>query len=335
MVKPSPKGRSMKPAKQGPRGKKATAKSSSSSSSSSSRPRQQATLGLASLSGMSRSMAGTSHRLIDHDLIANVATAVSSAAASIRIPCNPRFWPNTKAYQESLGFQCYCPRSMTVHWRPAVAATTAGQVVGGSLTTQEPIAQALLANALMSVPGSVAGPVWKEMDFKFDLSVLTQPKYYLNSIDESGIPTCMFIILPSTAVGMIEITYDIEVSGHCTVPVNIPVYDLIPRTLTMPADMTTPSATLGSGTGLVAKNAYEVVLACAPALGTNIQLTTTSGGSGPILIDLGFFNSILTVQLGAAATTLSFFEGAATSLYLNTAGMENEVTYVWLQGVPN
>lgn len=296
-------------------------------------PRANPMIGIASSQGMKRTITASSHLLRDHDLIANITTPVSSAGAAIRIPCNPRFWPNTKAYQESLGFQCYSPRDITVHWRPAVATTAAGQIVGGSLAVQQNIDMLLLANALMSVPGSQAGPVWKDMSFKIDLSVLTQPRYFLNSTGDDGIPCVLYLILPATAIGMVEVSYTIECSGHCTAPSSIPVYDLIPRSFTTPADMTTSSGVLGSSTGIVSGNRYMITLAGQPAIATNVIFTTSSGGGGSTAIDTSQFGSqIEGLFLGS---DLYIYEGPAINTYLNTAAMENEVLYLWISGNKN
>lgn len=292
-------------------------------------------VGLASSQGMIRAAnaSGSSHRLRDHDLIANILTPVNFAGAALRIPCNPRFWPNTRAYQESLGFQCYNPRAITVHWRPAVGATTAGQVVGGSLAYDQQVGMLLVANALMASPGSQAGPVWKDMDFKMDLSVLTQLKYQLNDETDSGVPCAIYVILPSSAVGMIEISYDIEMYGQSTAPVNIPLYDIIPRSWTSPANTSTAIGTLSPSTGLVGGNEYMVTFACAPAIATNIQLTQVIGGGGPVAIDTSFFNSTVSGYTNVA-DLLGFTEDAQLT-YLNSTLMENLVTYVWLSGPPN
>lgn len=283
---------------------------------------------------MSRRNVASGQKLRDHDLILNVTAPVSSAGAAIRIPCNPRFWPNTKAYQHSLGFQCYSPRAIAVHWRPAVAATTAGLVVGASLAQQQSVSMSLIANALMSVPGSSAGPVWKDLDFKFDLSMLTQAKYFLNEVGEEGVPCDLFLTLPSTAVGFVEISYDIDFYGHCTAPVSTAVYDIVPRSWTAPPNLTTTYGTLGSVVGLTGSNTYNVVFSCNPTISTNITLQATSGGGGPTCIDTSYFNSRTVGQLASGSNFLINEENFG-NLYLSTASMQGLVTYIWLSGDAN
>lgn len=274
------------------------------------------------------------HRLRDRDLIYNVITPLAGANSSIRIPTNPRFWPNTRAFQESLGWQTYCPHRIVVRWLPSVAATTAGQIIGGTIYKSQTINASLIANALLATAKSYAGPVWEPCSWEIDLSALTQPKYLLNETEEDGVPCDMFIVLPQTAVGLLTLEYDISFFGHSTAPVSVPVYDLVPRNWSSPADLTSADGTMSSNVGLVNSNFYKATIVTSSTANANVQLTPTSGGGGPISIDCGFFNSQVNFYIGAAGKG-AFREGQTTNLYLNLATYENQLVPIWLSGPAN
>jgi hypothetical protein len=277
----------------------------------------------------------TVHRLRGRDLITASPFSVAAPVACVRIPCNPRFWPNTKAYQETLGWQCYTPKNLKVIWHPTMATTSAGAATGGSLTVQQSIPAANLSSALLSVPGSNSGPVWQEKSFTFDLSMLTQPRYFLNSTGDDGIPVCMYMTFGVASVtGNVEVVYDFEMSGACTAPVNIPLFDLSPRTVTTPASMVSSVFVLNSYTGLIGSNEYTAVWAGKATADPNIQLTATSGGGSTVAVDTSFLFSQTPVETNVGLTGVAFQEDGA-SLFLNDAGFQTKALYVFLQGAPN
>ncbi len=276
---------------------------------------------LASSAGSARPLNATSHRLKDHDLILSVNAAVTYA----RIPCNPRLWPNTRAFQESLGWQTYTPHSITVTWQPGVAATTAGQITGGTLYFNQTVTDALRTNALMSTAGSYSGPIWQPCRFRMDLSALTQPKYFLASTEEDGVPADLYVEIPATAVGLLNIEYDISFSGHCTAPAQVPVYDIVARTITAPANMTSEAFSNANPLAWKGNN-----LKAEWRGGGNVQLTKTSGGGGTVVQDATIFGPMCDV-LVIDQNTIGFYEGGSP-LYLNTAAMENTSVGVWLSG---
>jgi hypothetical protein len=297
-------------------------------------------VGTAYLTGTTRTASVLNHRLRNTDLILNVTAPIVAAAypaaAMIRIPCNPRLWPNTKAYQESLGWQCYCPHSISVKWSPVVGTNTAGLVVGGSLTKDQQVDQSRLSSALMAVPGSASGPVWKQIMFKMDLSALTQPKYALNDITGRGVPVDMFITLPSTAVGLLEVMYDITCYGNCVAPTDVPIYDIVPRSITMPAALDVPNMPITNFTGLVAGNTYAAVWAGAPGLAVQPQFSVTPAGTGAADFLTSDFNSTCNYSIDGGFANFFMSEPGSSAVqstyYLFNAPAENLVTYIWLSG---
>jgi hypothetical protein len=255
------------------------------------------------------------------------------AGAAVRIPCNPRLWPNTRAYQESLGWQTYIPHAITVKWNPGVPTTTAGQIFAGSLNKSQSVSYELVSNALRSVPGSKAAPVWQEFMAKMDLSALTQPKYSLGAVDVTGAPVDMFLVLPSTAVGSLEVIYDITCYGACTAPVDQPIYDIVPRSVTCPGSTDSSAFVLGSVTGLVTKNLYTITWATAPALAAQPQASNVASAAGSVTIDTQYFNSTTPVNSGTVAnpTYMTLLENGV-ACYLYNAAAVHLVTYGWLSG---
>lgn len=246
----------------------------------------------------------TSLRLRDRDLLYNVSEDLSKTyGPSIRIPCNPRLWPNTRAKQESLGWQTYLPHSLTIRISPAVATTSSGQVIGGSLSTAHNVKNTYFPNAVMAVPGSQAVAVWEKGMIKFDLSILTQLKYNLNDVSVEGTPICAYIMLPSAFRGMIEIIYDISFFGHSTSDQLIPVYDLIPRTITQAgtATMTGQFASL---------TADEIFTFCLTGNYAGSPYLTANGGTTAI-IDKNNMNTYILFQK-ATDVTCAMYDDAVT-----------------------
>lgn len=316
MVKPIQKV-SKKPPK-----RSSTRRSISSASSS---------IGVASTSNLRRAPTSTTHRLRDKDLIVNFTSAPPAANTAVRISCNPRYWPNTRAFQESLGWQTYAPHSVVVSWLPSVPTTTAGQIVGGTLYDNQIVSRALYANALISTNGSYAGPIWQPCKFHMDLSSLTQPKYLLNSLEEDGIPCSIYISLPSTAVGILSVEYDISFYGHSTIPAQIPIYDIVARAVTTPSSLMTYDFVLTDTTGLVGGNYYVATMATSALPAGNPRLTNASGGTGPVLFDCSLLNSKLPFSGASDLTMITFREGLSP-LYLKDVASQSQTMFVWVQG---
>lgn len=262
------------------------------------------------------------------DLVIKVDTALSNPGVGYRIPCNPRFWPNTKAYVASLGWQTYTPRSITVKWNPGLAATSAGQIVAGTLTYRQSIASSTIANALLATKGSYSGPVWQPASIQMDLSTLTQPKYFLNETEEDGVPSCVYFQLPNTAIGIIEVNYNFSFWGASSAPTNQPVYDLVARTITTPADVVTSNMAV-STTGLGWSNNYTLTWAGAPlnAVGT----TFAPAAAGGVCTDSNMVGANTTAKVAAAGGGISILEGA-TALVLYAVTMINLPIYGFFSG---
>lgn len=291
-------------------------------------------VGIASSASLRRASSSLVHRLRDKDLIVNVTSTPPAANTAIRISCNPRFWPNSRAFQESLGWQTYTPHSITVHWLPSVPTTTAGQIIGGTLYDSQIVSRTLFANALISTNGSYAGPIWQPCKFVMDLTSLTQPKYLLNSYQEDGVPCSVFISLPSTAVGILSVEYDISFYGHNTIPAQVPLYDVVARSVTTPANLTSADFVLTDTTGLTGGNYYSAVMATSTVAAANPRLSNASGGAGPVVFECGLLNSILPFQGVSDLTSIQFKEGVA-SLYLKDAAAQSQTMFVWVQGALN
>lgn len=291
-------------------------------------------IGIASSASLRRASSTSVHRLKDKDLIVNVTSAPPAANTAVRISCNPRFWPNSRAFQESLGWQTYTPHSITVSWLPSVPTTTEGQIVGGTLYDSQIVARTLFANALLSTNGSFAGPIWQPTRFSMDLTSLTQPKYLLNSIAEDGVPCSIFISLPPKALGILSVEYDISFYGHSTIPAQIPIYDIVARSVTTPANLTSTDFTLTDVSGLIASNLYAAVMATSTVSAANPRLSDTPGGAGPVVFDCGLLNSILPLQANSDLSKIYFKEGSVL-LYLKDAAAQSQTMFVWVQGAQN
>lgn len=262
------------------------------------------------------------------DLVIKVDTALFNPGVGYRIPCNPRFWPNTKAYVASLGWQTYTPHSVTVKWNPGLAATTPGQIVAGSLTYRQTLSSATIANALLATKGSYSGPVWQPATIQMDLSTLTQPKYFLNEVQEDGVPVCVYLQLPTGAIGILEVVYHFSFWGASSAPVNVGVYDLVARTITTPADVIT-SNMLVSTAGMGWSNNYNLTWAGAPLNAVITTLAPAAGGG--VCTNSDYVGTTVTVKVAAAGNGISVLEGA-TPLVLYAVTMINLPIYGFFSG---